>query len=61
MRELGIKPHYETGGYGHYVIWTAVSDLDGDLMSHALQIFYDEEVDGAVDTSVTNFNPVYGT
>lgn len=58
----GIKPHYETGvDTVTMQVWTAVSDLDGDLTSYALQIFYDEEVDGAVDTSITNFNPVYGT
>ena len=58
----GIKPHYETDvDTVTMQIWTAVSDLDGDLTSYALQIFYDEEVDGAVDTSVTNFNPVYST
>jgi hypothetical protein len=58
----GIQPHYETGEDTVTMrIWTAVSDVDGDLVSYAISIFYDDEVDNAVDTSVTNFNPVYGS
>lgn len=58
----GIKPHYETGQDTVTMqVWTAVSDEDGDLTSYALQIFYDDVVDTSVDTSVTNFNPVYGS
>ena len=58
----GIQPHYETGeDTVTMAIWTDVSDLDGDLTSYALQIFFDDEIDDEVDTSVTNFSPVYGT
>ena len=58
----GVKPHYETGEDTVTMqVWTSVSDTDGDLTSYSLQIFYDDEVDSAVDTDVTNFNPVYGS
>jgi hypothetical protein len=58
----GIKPHYETGEDTVTMqVWASVSDLDGDLTSYALQIFYDEEIDESVDTDIVNFSPVYGS
>jgi hypothetical protein len=58
----GVKPHFETGEDTVTMqLWTSASDVDGDLTSYALQIYYDDEVDESVDTSVVNFSPVYGT
>jgi hypothetical protein len=58
----GIKPHYETGeDTATMQLWAAASDVDGDLTSYVVQIFYDDEVDESVDTSVIQFNPVYGS
>jgi hypothetical protein len=58
----GIKPHYETGeDTATMQIWAAATDVDGDLTSYIVQIFFDDEVDDTVDTSITQFNPVHGS
>ena len=58
----GIKPHYETGEDTATIrIWSAVSDVDGDLVQYSVQLFYDDVIDSTVDTSVTQFNPVHGS
>ena len=58
----GVQPHYETGEDTVTMqVWTSVVDADGDLTSYALQIFYDEDIDDAVDTTIANFSPVVGS
>ena len=48
----GLQEHFETGELIPTMrLWTEVSDSDGDLNRYQLEIYYDETVDGAVDTT----------
>ncbi len=58
----GIQPHYETSeDTVTMTILADTEDADGDLSYYTFELFYDDEVDGAVDTSSSNFSPSQGT
>lgn len=57
----GLQPHFETGAdTPTLLIMANVTDADGDLDYYAIQLFYDDVVDGAVDTSSSTFSPSNG-
>jgi len=57
----GVQPHYETGEDTVTMqIWANVTDEDGDLTYYTLELFYDDEIDGEIDTSSSAFAPSNG-
>lgn len=57
----GIQPHYETGeDTVTLTIRAETSDADGDLDFYTFELFYDEDVDGSIDTSSSPFSPSSG-
>ena len=58
----GILPHYETGEDTVTMkLVVDISDEDGDLHQYRMEIFLDDEVDGAVTSSDSPFGPVNQT
>ena len=58
----GIQDHFETlEPTVTMAIRVKAEDEDGDLHQYGLEIFYDDVVDDAIDTSVVQFNPLSGS
>lgn len=48
----GVQPHYETGeDTVTLTLWVETTDVDGDLHRWGLDLYFDEEPDGVVDTT----------
>lgn len=58
----GIQPHFETGeDTVTMALLMDISDDDGDLHQYRMEIFLDEEIDGAVTSSDSPFSPLTQT
>lgn len=58
----GIQPHFETGeDTVTMTIMAETSDADGDLDYYTFELFFDDEIDGTVDTSTSVFSPSSGS
>jgi hypothetical protein len=58
----GIQPHYETGEDTVTMrIWAVTSDTDGDLHRYAMQLYFDDVIDGEVNTEDPLFAPTTGS
>ncbi len=58
----GLQPHFETKEPTvTMTIEVQISDDDGDLQSYQLDMWFDDDIDGSVDTSGVQFDPQVGT